>query len=59
MTVLEYSNKFTELSNFAAALVATEKLKRDRFRFIEWLQPNIRKDVHKHEPKTYRKALKI
>lgn len=36
--------------------MATEKMKKDRF--IEGLRPNIRKDVHLHAPKTYRKALK-
>lgn len=46
---MEYSNKFIELSNFAAELVATEKMKKDRF--IEKLRPNIRKDVCMHEPR--------
>lgn len=55
MTVMEYSNKSTELSNFAQALVATEELKEDGF--IKGLQPDIRKDVHMHEPITYTKDL--
>lgn len=55
MTELEYSNKSTELSNFAEALVATEELKENRF--IKGLQTDIRKDVHMHEPIKYAKDL--
>ena len=36
--------------------MATEKMKKDTF--IEGLWPDIRKDVHLHAPKTYKKALK-
>lgn len=56
MTVMEYSKKLTELSNFAEALVATKELKKDRF--IEGLGPDIRKDIRMHEPKTHAKALR-
>ena len=55
MTVMEYSNKSTELSNFAKALVATNELKEDRF--IKGLRPDIRTDAHMHEPITYAKDL--
>lgn len=56
MTVKEHSYKFIELSNFAEELEAMEKMKNDRY--IEGLRPDIRKDVHMHEPRQIKKALK-
>lgn len=56
VTVMEYSNKFTKLSNFADELVAMEKMKKDKF--VEGLRPDIKKDEHLHALQTYNKALK-
>ena len=56
MTVMEHSYKFIELSNFVEELEAMEKMKNDRF--IEGQRPDIRKDVHMHEPRHIKKALK-
>ena len=51
MSVLEYASKFMELSRFASAFVADERLKMNRFK--TWLNPTIKERMSVRQCASY------